>query len=179
MIVCAGNTESFWFAKSIGVGLVDSAINLTKLLMNEKADHIVFIGTCGLYKNGKLLEVYESKNACNLEISQLLEQSYSPIFSSHDIKKLRNVSRETKLTNSSNFITTNKNISEKFAQIGFFMENMELYSVLEVANKFGIKAKGILCATNFCDENAHENFIKNHSKAKEKLEQYLIERKII
>ena len=32
MIVCAGSVESFKFAVSIGIGLVESAINLTKIL---------------------------------------------------------------------------------------------------------------------------------------------------
>lgn len=166
MIICAGNMESFDFATSIGIGMIQSAINLTRILCKNRTEEIIFIGSCGLYKNGKILEIYETTKAKNLEISALLDLSYSPL-------EFLNVSRETNLTNSSNFITTDKNLSYKFSDLGFFMENMEIYSVLEVAKTFNIPAKGILCATNFCDINAHNDFLKNYRKSKENLEKYL------
>ena len=172
MIVCAGSVESFKFAVPIGIGLVESAINLTKILsqnLSNLPSEIIFIGSCGLYKNGKILEIYESKIAVNDEISALLGFSYSPI----QAKFNGDVSCETKITNSSNFITTDKNLALKFFQKGYFMENMELYSVLQTAKKFKIPAYGVLCATNFCDKNAHADFLKNHKQAKEKLEIYL------
>ena len=36
MILCAGRNETFDFARPIGVGLIESAINLTKLVLEEK-----------------------------------------------------------------------------------------------------------------------------------------------
>lgn len=169
MIVCAGYSESFDFAVPIGIGLVESAINLTKILSQKSIDEIIFIGTAGLYKDGKILEIYESKFAVNHEISALHDMSYSPIF----CENFSDVSHETTITNSSNFITTDKKSAEIFFQKGYFLENMELFSVLQVAKNFKIPAYGILCATNFCDENAHADFLKNHKQAKEKLEIYL------
>lgn len=169
MIICAGKSESFKFAQSIGIGLVDSAINLTKILMKNLPNELIFIGSCGLYKDGKILEIYESKIAVNDEISALQGLSYSPIF----CEKIQNVSHGTLITNSSNFITTDKNWAQKFFQKGYFLENMEFYSVVKVAEIFKIPCVGIFCATNFCDQNAHNDFIKNHAKAKEKLEIYL------
>lgn len=175
MIVCAGECESFDFATPIGIGLVNSAICLTKLVLTNKPKELVFVGTAGLYKVGKILEIYESFEARNFEISKLLGFSYTPLQG----ESLGSVSRETLLTNSSNFITTNKELASKFYDIGFFMENMELYSVLEVGKKFKIPSYGILCATNFCDENAHADFMKNHTLAKEKLEIYIKEKGLI
>ena len=58
---------------------------------------------------------------------------------------------------------------------GYFLENMEFFSVLKVAQIFKIPAYGIFVATNFCDENAHADFIKNHVKAKELLTKYVKE----
>ena len=76
LLVCAGWSESFKFANSIGVGLVESAINLTKILSNLKmqncVDEVIFIGTAGLYGRGNLGEIYESKAATNIEISSIL-----------------------------------------------------------------------------------------------------------
>ncbi|ALV25433.1 putative protein, possible nucleoside phosphorylase [Campylobacter iguaniorum] len=172
MIVCAGDVESFTWATPIGIGLVNSAINLTNILTKNSTNELVFVGTCGLYKDGEILEIYESKTAVNYEISRLLDLAYSPL-------KMPNVSCETLVTNSSNFITIDKIAAHKFSQMGLFMENMELFSVLEVAKFFDIPARGILCATNFCDEFAHENFIKNHKQAKINLEKYIKEREII
>ena len=50
---------------------------------------------------------------------------------------------------------------------------MEFFAVLKVAQKFQIPAYGIFCATNFCDSNAHADFLKNHAAAKENLTKYL------
>lgn len=176
MVVCAGKIESFKFAKSIGIGLVESAINLTKICLEQRPKEIVFIGTCGLYKDGNLLEIFETNSASNVEISKILELAYSPIEANLSVKSLenlKNVSYETKRANSSNFITTDEKIAYKFYDFGFFMENMEVFSVFSVANFFQIPYKAFLCATNFCNENAHRDFLKNHDEAKFNLEQFM------
>lgn len=180
MIICAGNGENFDFAKNIGVGLVNSAINLTNLLTicqisSNLPQKIIFIGTAGLYKNGEILKIYESYEASNLEISSLLNLAYTPI--NTDFKS--NVSYETFRVNSSNFITTDEKIAFKFYEKGYFLENMEFYSVLKVAKFFEIPAYGIFCATNFCNQFAHDDFLKNHQKAKLKLQKYAHEKGLI
>ena len=186
LLVYAGKSESFDFATPVGIGLIESAINLTNILTvnlltldqtnkQNLVSEVIFIGTGGLYKSGKILEICESKIAVQHEISELEKHSYSPILS--EIRP--DVSRETYVTNSSNFITTNKLLAYKFADIGYFIENMEFYSVYEVCKFFKIKCSAILCATNFCDENAHKEFIKNHKEAKEKLEIYIKEKGLI
>lgn len=167
LFLCAGNGEVWNFAKSIGVGLVSSAMNLTRILSrNLSFEKIIFVGTCGLYEKGEIFEIIESKSAANIEISELLGLSYSPL--NYD------VSHETKI-NSSNFITTDKSVASKFYERGFVAENMEFYSVCEVAKSFGIPVLGVFCATNFCDKNAHADFIKNHKKAMEILGDYINE----
>lgn len=167
LFLCAGNGEVWDFAKSIGVGLVSSAINLTRLLSaNSGYKKVIFVGSCGLYDKGNIFDIIEAKSATNVEISELLGLSYTPI--NH------HVSHET-MINSSNFITTDKSIASKFYERGLVAENMEFYSVCEVASSFGIPAFGIFCATNFCDKNAHDDFIKNHKKAMEILENYINE----
>lgn len=187
LLVCAGKSESFEFAQSIGIGLIETTITLTNILTKKAIEddlpkQIVFVGTAGIYKKGEILEIYESSKASNLEISKLLNLSYSPL----NLENPLNVSRETSLTNSSNivinssnFITQDKNLATKFYENGFDLENMEFYSILSVANFFKIKCKAVVCTTNFCDENAHEMFIKNHDAAKEKLKIYIKEKGLI
>ncbi len=221
MIISAGRNEIFPFALPMGVGLVDTSINLTALLqkramvdgrgryeqnltadrqldgrlnlidspilqstksaqnpdkiLNALPREIIFIGSAGLYKYGKVFEIYESSAAANIEISSLENKSYSPI--KNEIASI--VPRGTYKVNSSNFITTDKNLAHKLFDHGYFLENMEFFAVLKVAQKFQIPAYGIFVATNFCDKNAHADFIKNHEQAKKELEKYLKQKEII
>lgn len=170
LIVCAGAMESFEFATTIGIGMIEPAINLTKILLNLKQlpKKIIFIGSCGLYGNENLLEIYQSSFAFNYEISGIMGLSYSPIKINFPT-----VSQKTILINSSNFITNSAEIAQKFNDIGFTAENMESYSVQCVANAFKIEFECILCATNYCNENAHNDFIKNYPKAKDIISKYL------
>ncbi|CZE46268.1 purine-nucleoside phosphorylase [Campylobacter geochelonis] len=175
MIVCAGEVESFKFATPVGIGLIDSAINLTNLLTEKLPKELIFVGTAGLYKDGEILKIYESSSCVQHEISNLDKKSYSPIMA----RLTTDVSRETIIANSSNFITTDKISAYKFANLGYFLENMEFYSILRVANFFKIPAYGIFCSTNFCDEFAHIDFLKNHKNAKILIEEYVKKKGII
>ena len=53
---------------------------------------------------------------------------------------------------------------------------MEYYAVLKVAQTFGISAGGIFIVTNYCDENAHDDFLKNQKEAMAKLTEYVMKR---
>nr|WP_314735469.1 purine-nucleoside phosphorylase [uncultured Campylobacter sp.] len=151
-----------------------SAQNPDKIL-NALPSEIIFIGSAGLYKEGEIFEIYESSSVANIEISSLENKSYSPIES----KIASIVPRGTCKVNSSNFITTDQNLAHKLFDRGYFLENMEFFAVLKVAQKFQIPAYGIFVATNFCDKNAHADFIKNHEQAKKELEKYLKQKEII
>ena len=176
LILCAGGNENFSFAKSIGIGMIQASIKTSELCIKEKPKELIFIGTCGLYEKGELLSIYQSKEAFNIEYSFLKHSFYSPIKNEINL----NVSYETSYkTNSSNYICQNKEAAKEFAKFGLELENMELFSVFCVAKHFGIKARGILCATNFCDERAHELFLKNQKLAKKKIEEFLEEKNII
>lgn len=178
MIISAGQNEIFSFSLPMGVGLMDMSINLTKFLCENRQNlpsEIIFIGSAGLYKEGEIFEIYESAVAVNIEISSLENKSYSPI--EGEIASV--VPRGTYKVNSSNFITTGQSLAHKLFDHGYFLENMEFFAVLKVAQKFQIPAYGIFVATNFCDKNAHADFIKNHEQAKKELEKYLKQKEII
>ena len=172
----------------------------------KKPDKIIFIGTCGLYQKGdkkglnavnlsengkikenlgaknltsekplQLLEIYESAHCFNVEASKLTNAFYSPAECEINL----NVSYETKKCNSSNYICTDENVAARFADLGLELENMESFAVLSVAKRFGISATCFLCATNFCDKNAHQSFLQNHAQAKKNLEYFLQEKNLI
>lgn len=170
IILSAGNNEIFDFATPIGVGLIHSSINLTKLIIKNKPKSILFVGSAGSYGNLKPFDIVSSYSSTNIETGFFLDNCYTPIDNKISSKRL-NVSCETTnkndiLVNSSNYITTNKNISNKFLDNSIEAENMEFYSILTVANKFNIPSLGIFIITNYCDEFAHSDFVKNHNEAK-------------
>ena len=180
----------------------------SELSVASKPDKIIFIGTCGLYQKGdkkglnalnlsengkikenlgaknlvsesqkplKLLEIYESAHCFNVEASKLTNAFYSPAECEINL----NVSYETKKCNSSNYICTDENVAARFANLGLELENMESFAVLSVAKRFGISATCFLCATNFCDKNAHQSFLQNHAQAKKNLEHFLQKKNLI
>jgi len=177
MIVCAGKNESFPFATSIGVGLIESAMNLTRICMFDKPDYIIFIGSAGSYGNYNLFDIIESSSASNLELSFLDGNSYTPI--DNVLKCEEPKFQSDTIVNSSNYITTNKKLGSEFLQYDIGIENMEFFSVVKIAQEFEIDVKGIFVVTNMTNEDAHKDFISNHSDAMDKLVQHLENKKMI
>jgi len=162
IFLCAGKMESIKGAIPIGVGLFDALVNLNDYIAKNSIKEMTFIGSAGSYGRYKIFDVIESCSASQVEYPYLCGDAYTPLQSI----RLENVSCETKvIVNSSNYITSSKKISELFLQNGYDIENMEFYAVLYLAKRYGIKAKGIFVVTNYCDENAHNDFISNQKKA--------------
>ncbi len=174
MIVSAGRGESFDFAYPIGVGLVESTINLTRLALFDRPEFLLFIGSAGSYGDYTPFDIVTSKGAVNIELSFFEGRSYTPLDNAI-VSEGFNVSHET-LVNSSNYITTDKKSWKKFRSVNVGIENMEFFSVLSVAREFNIPAAGVFVITNFCDENAHEQYRKNISEAMERLRKYIKDR---
>ena len=205
MFICAGRNENIGCATPIGVGLIESAIGLTNLILKQKIENLIFVGSAGAYsKEIPLFSLHCSINSCNIENGFLNESCYTPLdnFINLDssflefyldnfphiaelnenlnIKNLKiinekanKVSQETSRTicvNSSNYITTDSILSNRYFNAGIHLENMEFFSVLSVAKEFKIPTFGIFCVSNYCDENAHKDFLKNHNKVKEILQ---------
>jgi len=177
MIVCAGKNETFPFATTIGVGLIESAMNLTRLCMFDKPDYILFIGSAGSYGNHNIFDIVESSNASNLELSFLENNAYTPI--DNVLKCEDEKFKSDTIVNSSNYITTNENLGKEYLQYGVGIENMEFYSVVKIAQEFEIDIKGIFVVTNYTNKDAHKDFISNHEVAMDKLVRELEIRKII
>lgn len=182
MIYCAGQIETFSFAKSIGVGLIESAMNLTRSILYDKPDEIIFVGTCGAYADSiPLLEIFESQSATNIELSFMQKQSYTPLnnfltnVSCETITKDSNaiLKQKLKIVNSSNYITTDSTLAKKFLNLGITYENMEFFSIIQVAKTFKLPALGIFCVTNYTHANAQKEFFTHHKIAMEKLESYI------
>ena len=177
MIVSAGKNESFSFAIPIGVGLIESAINLTRLCLFDKPDYILFIGSAGSYGKSSIFDIIESSSASNIELSFFNDDSYTPIDNVLRCDDLK--FKSDTIVNSSNYITTNEKFGKEFENNKIGIENMEFYSVVKIAQEFEIEVKGIFIITNYTNKNAHQDFISNHKEAMDKLINYLEEKNII
>jgi nucleoside phosphorylase len=172
LFISAGNGEEFSFAKSMGVGSVEIAINLTKFLtsLKEKPKFIMFVGTAGSYGEIPLFEIVNSKVASNIELSFLTKSSYTPI------ENMIATGESSVIVNSSNYITTDFELGKKFLKLGIGLENMEFFAFLSVAKKFGIPAGGIFAVTNFTNKNAHKDFLQNREIAMRSIEDFVLKR---
>lgn len=177
MIVCAGDIESFKFAQPIGIGLINSAIHLTRQCLFNKPEYLLFIGTAGSYGNHEIFDIVESKRAANVELSFLTQDSYTPL--DNVLESENKFVRNDTIVNSSNYITNNMELAKRYEQYGIGIENMEFYSVVRVAQEFEIPVAGIFIVTNYTNKNAHEDFKKNHKESMQKLTEYLVEKQII
>lgn len=170
MFICAGESERFEFATGVGIGMIDVSINLTKICIENPPPFIFFVGTAGSYGEKKIFDIIESKTATNIENSFFGGGSYTPI--DNVISTAEDVSRET-MVNSSNYITTDAKRSKHYIAQNIHLENMEFFAVLKVAEKFSIPAAGVFIVTNYCNENAHEDFKTNHVEAMMRLTEYM------
>ena len=170
-IISAGNRETFNFATPIGVGLIESAINLTRLILFDKPDYLIFIGSAGSYGKFKIFDIVKSQASSNIENCFLQKKCYTPI---DNIIKLS----DSPIVNSSNYITTDEIISKAYLELGIDLENMEFFSIMRVAKEFNIPVFGVFVVTNYCDKYAHKNYLKNIKKAKELLIEYINQNEI-
>lgn len=177
MIICAGRNETFSFAQAMGVGLIESAINLTRQCLFDKPEFILFVGTAGSYGNYNIFDIVESKRAANLELSFLSNDSYTPL--DNVLESENKMVRNDTVVNSSNYISTNYELSKKYNDYGIGIENMEFFSILQVAREFEIPVAGIFIVTNYTNKDAHKEFLANHNEAMKRLTDYLVDKQII
>ena len=170
MIICAGNNETFNFAQPMGVGLVETAMNLTRLCLFDKPEFILFVGSAGSYGDAKIFDIIESKTAANIELAFLSNDAYTPM---DNVVSTNTTNVKDIVVNSSNYISTNETLTKNFLKFGVGIENMEFFAVLKIAEEFNIPAGGVFCVTNYTNANAHEDFLKNHDKAKDLLDEHV------
>ena len=173
MIICAGNNETFEFATPMGVGLIETAINLTRLCLFDKPEFLLFVGTAGSYGDHEIFDIVESKTAANIELAFLNNDAYTPL---DNVISTNTTNKKDIIVNSSNYISTNEELVKKFLKFDIGLENMEFFSILKVAQEFDIPAGGVFCITNYTNKTAHEDFIKNHERAKELLHLHVSKR---
>ena len=173
MIICAGDSEQFDFATPIGIGMVNAAVNLTKLCLLNPPEFLLLVGTAGSYGDRNIFDIIESRTAANIENSFFTHNSYTPV--DNVISTADDVSRET-IVNSSNYITTDSEVAGHYLKNNIQLENMEFFAILKTAEELKIPAGGVFIVTNYCDKNAHKTFLDNHNEAMKRLTEYMRKR---
>ncbi len=115
MFVSAGNGENFDFATPIGVGMVEASINLTRLVVMNSPEFIIFLGSAGSYGKRGIFEVINSKSSSNIEHSFLRGDGYTP--TDNLISTAQNLKNDI-IVNSSNYITSSREISTLYLKKG-------------------------------------------------------------
>lgn len=122
MLLCAGRNETLKGAVPIGVGLIESAINLTRMcLKNPDIKSLIFIGSAGSYSpETELLSVFESTQGYQIEESFSYLNSYTPLDNSIHIETKEKALFERVGINSSNYIHTNEMFAKKWFKRAFY-----------------------------------------------------------
>jgi len=170
VIICAGNNEIFDFATPTGIGLIETAMNVTRLCLFDKPEFLLFVGTAGSYGEKQPLDIVESKTASNIELAFVQGKAYTPL---NNVISANSEQTQEIIVNSCNYITTDPELARGFLRFGVGIENMEFFAVLQVAQEFGVPAGGVFCVTNYCNGNAHKDFLANHEAAKRKLTEHV------
>lgn len=170
MIICAGNNETFDFATPTGVGMVETAMNVSRLCLFDKPEFLLFVGTAGSYGEKQIFDIIESKTASNIELAYLQQKAYTPL---DNVVSTNTEQTKDIIVNSSNYITTDPELARGFLRFGVGIENMEFFAVLRIAQEFDIPAGGVFCVTNFCTADAHKDFLTHHDRAKALLNEHV------
>ena len=133
MIICAGNNETFDFATPMGVGLIETAMNLTRACLFDKPEFLLFVGSAGSYGQANIFDIVESKTASNIELAFLNDDAYTPLDNvvSTNIDK----TKQDVIVNSSNYISTNEELTKKFLNIDLIQPLIYL-SVITLSDWF-------------------------------------------
>ena len=100
------------FADAIGVGLIESTINLTRVCLFNKPEYLLFIGSAGSYGNHQIFDIVESKRASNIELGFLTQSAYTPL--DNVLESENKFARNDTIVNSSNYISTNETLCKEF-----------------------------------------------------------------
>ncbi len=149
----------------------------------DAIERIIFIGSAGSYDYEiPLLSTFYATCATQIEQSYAFNKSYCPLDpiwwsdvtkSSKDLAQKEQVLSGAKeaIVNSSNFISMDVGFANFMKERKIILENMEFYAIWRVGLAFNIPVLGIFCISNYCNEFAHSDFVKNHKKTLEILRQ--------
>ncbi len=159
--------------QSLGIGFLNSALNLEKLIQVQAITEIIFIGTAGSYTDSlEIGEIVTVSSSSALNLGAVLELAYVPTKQEHfDLnifEGFKSAQCFSSLEISRQEIIAEKLIAQNQSE-KYLVENMELYGIAAVAKRHEIPLRALLGITNYINPNAHEDWKANNLEVSKKL----------
>ena len=168
----------------LGIGYLSAALNLQKIILENKLTEINFLGTAGLVQNTEEkfsindTKVYRIEKSSLLRALTITGSAYTPVtYPSYSLNNA-NTNKTLKSLTTANCISSleisksaelSSKILDSQSNTEILLENMELYGVAKLASEYQIPCNTFLSTSNFTNANAHQDWKENHQKASEKL----------
>ena len=168
--------------RTLGIGYLEAALQLNKILQDANYSRIIFLGTAGSYSQElQIGDIVSVASVALLNLGTMLEHSYVPqeynLYASSPLTTHHSV---TVNCLSSLEVTANETISKTIVERSAFsaklplVENLELYGIAKIASEHNILWSALLGITNYTNANAHQDWKTNHERVSEKLCQLLM-----
>ncbi len=172
----ASELGNHFLIEALGIGYLDAALNLERIIKKNDLKQIIFLGTAGSF-NKNHDEIVEVESTELLNIGSNLDISYPAKHGRYEVYKTEKKLSDLKtchclttaeITKDSAFAEL---ISKKYDD-EILLENLELYGLAKVASEAGIPWNALLGVTNSIGENAHEEWKVNHERVSKNLCDY-------
>jgi nucleoside phosphorylase len=140
----------------LGIGFLEAAINLETIVNKKKYQKIIFIGTAGSYSKN-----YSIGDSVSVSETRLLLRKDAHIPKPYPIYKLELIDN---LKSAICFSSLDISLNQSLCHANDSVENMELYGVAKIADKYQISCSAILGITNYANANAHQDWLSNNEK---------------
>lgn len=174
------NVSSDFLCEPVGIGLVESGIRAMAILREfPSIQRVIFVGTCGAYKNSKLrvLDLCQAHEHALVGAASVLGTSYfpEPMRSSFKVEEALNTSLPRVRAATVLEITRNTELAEKIAAQSYAeIEHMEIYAVAYAAQLQKIPCSGFFAIANTVGDSSHEEWLENRFKAEKLIQNYVL-----
>lgn len=149
-----------------GVGKINASRLVTQLIVEERPDLVLNVGTAGCLQRNSLGEVFGINSVVERDmIAEPLAPRGSVPFSNQP-SVLRSTFGTAKCATGDSFVT-----SEDYWLIknGIDLVDMELFAVAKVADHYGVQWRAIKFASDLADENAAESWNNSLANSNRKI----------
>ena len=148
---------------SLGIGSVEAAITLTRLLSSAQFERVYFVGTAGILP-GCTLEIGEAVSIARVMPSRSVgERLVGAAFENIDTELTQ--AEDACNVWSSTGISETRDLAEHAAKFAAHVENMEIWGAARTCRRHEIPFGAFLGLSNMVGPDAHDEWKREHSRA--------------